>query len=83
MIPSQATLDWYDRHGLKRPEHISHELTPDDIAKRVQSVNPRNWRQEGNKLIADTDVGELVNPIPTSHILTGTDEKGLPVFKKV
>lgn len=74
---------WYQKHGHEPPEHIPHDLTPEDIKHRVKSVRPVNWRAEGNRLIADTDVGELVQFIPTSHIFTGTDEKGLPTFRKI
>ena len=57
--------------------------TPEDIRGNLKSVQPRNWRLQGNRLIADTDMGELSQTIPTDRILTGTDDKGLPVFKKI
>jgi hypothetical protein len=74
---------WYTSRGLTPPEHISHGLTVDDISKRVVNVNARNWRAEGNRLIADTDVGPLIQFIPTSHIFTGIDDQGLPTFRKL
>lgn len=75
--------NFYEKHGVAPPSSVSHGLSADDISTRVRSVNPRNWRQEGNVLIADTDVGEMRQAIPTNKILTGTDEKGLPTFKKL
>ena len=75
--------NFYEKHNVAPPSSIDHGLSVDDISTRVRSVNPRNWRQEGNVLIADTDVGEMRQAIPTNKILTGTDEKGLPTFKKI
>ncbi len=74
---------FYEKRGVAPPSHVSHELTPDDISKRVKSVNPTNWRAEGNRLIADTDFGPLVQNIPTSHIFVGVDNAGLPKFRKI
>ena len=77
------TIKWFGEQGLTPPSHTSHDLTPNDIARRVTPLKPRNWRLEGNKLIADTDWGPLVNYIPTDYILTGTDGRGLPILKKL
>ncbi len=76
-------LKWYKQNNLELPEHVSHDLSADDISSKAQSVNPRNWRQEGNRLIADTDFGPLVNHLPTDVIMSGLDSKGLPTFKKI
>lgn len=83
MKPDKTTLDWYARNNLKPPETIDHNLTPDDIGERVQRAVIKSWRQEGNHLIADTDIGEVVNVLPTNLILTGTDKNNLPTFKKL
>lgn len=83
MNPANKEDQWYIRQGVTPPERISHDLSVDDIDKHVKSLNPRNWRAEGNLLIADTDVGPLRQYIPTDHIFTGVDEKGLPTFKKL
>lgn len=68
--------------GEPLPSRQSHG-SDDDIRSSLKSVNPTNWRLEGNRLIADTEMGELSQTIPTSHILIGTDDKGLPVFREV
>lgn len=77
------TRAWFERNGLKPPEHVSHDLTPDDISKKVERPTLTNWRQEGNCLIADTDFGPLVNHIPTNKLLVGTDKEGLPIFRDI
>lgn len=83
MPPKQSEDSWYQRLGFAPPERISHGLNVEDISKVVKSVNPRNWRAEGDRLIADTDNGPLVQRIPTSHIFIGVDKEGLPQFKKL
>lgn len=75
--------NWYRKQGQEPPERISHDLTPDDISERVKPLNPTNWRQEGNKLIADTDMGKLVQFIPTNLLFNGVDKNGLPILTKI
>lgn len=81
MLPENQLKD-FDKWDVPRPTHEGHG-SDDDIRANMKSVNPRNWRQAGNQLIADTDIGELVQTIPTTHLLDGTDENGLPKFHKV
>lgn len=64
-----------DPHGTDSPE------TP--ISDRLEKLQLRNWRLKGNKLIADSDLGEYAYLIPTDYILTGTDENNLPILKKI
>lgn len=73
--------NFYEKHNVAPPSSIDHGLSVDDISTRVRSVNPRNWRQEGNVLIADTDVGEMRQAIPTNKIMSGVDKQGLPKFR--
>lgn len=56
---------------------------PDEIRENLKRLQPKTWRLEGNKLTGDTEMGPLVQFIPTNYLLTGTDDNGLPVFKKV
>lgn len=56
--------------------------TEDDIRANLKPVKAHSWRLEGNKLITQTDMGELVQFIPTTHILIG-EENGLPILKKI
>jgi len=68
--------------GLTPPSHTPHG-SDDDIPSRLKRVEVKKWRQEGNRLIAETDVGELVNLIPTDYIMTGVNDDNLPTFKKI
>lgn len=67
----------------KTPPKVAPHGTEDEIRQRLSAVMPSTWRQTGNQLIGESDLGVFSQTIPTSHILVGTDEKGLPVFKKI
>lgn len=87
MKPSQTphderTLREFKRWGKELPEHIPHG-TDDDIRSKLKPLLPHSWKLKGNVLIGQTEMGELVQKIPTSYILKGVDERGLPVFEKV
>lgn len=72
----------FDYWRIPRPSHNAHG-TDAEIRGNLRSLQPRNWRQQGNQLIADTDMGPLVQTIPTNYLLDGTDDNGLPRFRKV
>lgn len=77
----QKELD-YEKLGVTPPEHLEHG-TDEDIRKNMQKLLPTKWRQEGNLLIGETEMGEVVNHLPTDMILVGTDDRNLPILKKV
>ena len=79
---NEQELKQYDRWGVRRPEHIPHG-TAEDIRANLKRLETTNWRLEGNKLIADTDQGPLVQFIPTNYVCRGTDEQGLPILDKL
>lgn len=80
---SEQELRWFDRHNKRRPESISHGVGPDDIANRMRQLKPHSWKLRGNQLIGMTDMGPLAQTIPTDRILVGTDEHGLPKFRRI
>jgi len=67
----------------KTPPKVAPHGTDTEIRERLATVMPSTWRLEGNQLIGESELGRFVQTIPTDYILTGSDEKGLPVFKKV
>lgn len=78
-------LEQFDYWQQKRPEHLSHNLTDTEekpLGEQLTKLKPTNWRQRGNKLIADTEFGELVQFIPTDMLLTGEND-GKPTFTKI
>ena len=80
MTPDE--LESFNNWGVPLPSREVHG-TDDDVRANLKPLTPTNWRMKGNWLIADTDFGELSQRIDPSYILTGTDDKGLPIFKKV
>ena len=79
---SPEELEDFKNWKVPLPTRDAHG-TPDDIRSNLKKLTPRNWRLQGNKLIADTDFGPLVNYIPTDYLLMGTDADNLPVLKKI
>lgn len=78
--PKLAEL--FEREGKAPPSHQPHG-TDEEIAKNMKRLLPTTWRMAGNQLIGQTEMGELVQHVPTNLILTGVDDKGLPIFKKI
>ena len=79
---SDQELKQFDRLGINRPSHFAHG-TEDDIRANLKELRPKSWRLEGNRLIGETEMGPLVQMIPTDYILKGTDDKGLPILEKI
>lgn len=81
-MQDEKTLQWFNRHGLTPPSHTSHGINLEDLSEKLRPLKARSWRLEGNRLIAKTDVGEIVNYIDPGVIMTGVDNN-LPVFKRI
>lgn len=74
--------DQLRKWGVPLPTADAHG-TPEEIQANMKQLLPNDWRMEGNKLIGRTEMGELVQYIPTDYVLVGSDEKGLPIFQKI
>jgi len=72
----------FNEWGVTPPSTVTHgsDLNIQDSMKKLL---PNSWKLEGNQLIGQTDMGELRQTIPTSHILVGSDPRGLPIFRKI
>ena len=68
--------------GIDPPTRDPHG-TLDEISDKMLKLMPHSWKLEGNLLKGQTEMGELVQRIPTDYILIGTDSKGLPKFQKI
>ena len=73
---------WFERHNLTPPSHVPHGNV-DDIDKNMRPAKIRSWHLKGNRLIAETDMGKLVNYIDPRYIMTGVDSNNMPIFKRV
>lgn len=85
-LPDEKELSKYDKWGKARPTHEEHGITDtvqNPLGEQLINSNPRNWRMEGNQLIADTDFGELRQNIPVDYVCLGTDKANLPILKKI
>jgi hypothetical protein len=81
ILKPDGTLD-YDALGVSAPEHLAHG-TDEDIRAHLQIVKPIRWFQRGNELVAETDLGEVVNFLPTNYMLSGTDRDNRPILIKI
>jgi hypothetical protein len=73
----------YSENGVAKPTHIPHGGTLEEIAINQKIEVVHNWKQRGNELYCVCDMGHHGSFIPTTHIFTGTDDKGLPMLKKI
>lgn len=74
---------WFERNGLTPPSSTPHGVSADDLSDRLTPLKAESWRLEGNRLIAKTRMGEVVNLINPNYIMTGVDENNLPILKKL
>lgn len=70
-------LKFYDKLGIDRPSQEQHGEV------QLERLSTANWRMEGNALKCDTPSGTLVQMLPTDVVMTGVDDKGLPIFKRI
>ena len=74
--------EMYERWGKTPPTHSPHG-TPEDIQENMKPIMPTRWRQEGNLLIGESDLGQIAQTIPTNKMLVGTDKNGFPILGDV
>ena len=82
MDEAERIAAFYRKHGKEQPKHFEHG-TESDIKENMIRLKPNQWRMEGNMLIGETEHGVHAQAIPTDYILAGTDDEGLPIFRKV
>lgn len=78
----ERELKFYDFYGKARPTSEAHGSV-EDIVERLVPAKPRQWRQEGNTIITDTEIGPLTHFIPVDMTLQGTDDDGMPILAKI
>lgn len=85
-LPDEKQLKEFDKWHKARPtleQHGVQDTFDNPLSGQLLEAHPRNWRMEGNLLACDTDFGPLRQHISTDWICLGTDDKGLPILKKV
>ncbi len=76
--------NWYEKNGVEPPQNIPH-LSEEEFEKRFREageIKHGKWKQVGNMLNCGA-CGNHGFLISTDHILTGTDEQGLPILKDI
>lgn len=83
-LKPDGTLD-YEALGVPPPTSDGHAYdTPENpISKQIPRPVVTKWYQRGNELVAETDMGEFVNFLPTDIQLKGTNENNLPILEKM
>lgn len=81
VLRPDGTLN-YEALGVEPPERTPHG-TDEDIRSHMQLAKPIRWFQRGNELVADTDLGEVVNLLPTNYMLSGVDKDDRPILTRV
>jgi hypothetical protein len=55
-----------------------------DLHEKPELIKPRgNWKQKGNYIYREAEGLNYGSQIPPTHILIGTDDKGLPILEKI
>ena len=75
--------DYYRKTLKVEPPRFTTHVTEEEMIANMKKLKPKTWILRGNQLEGMTEVGKLVQTIPTDYILKGTDEKGLPIFEKI
>ena len=66
----------YAELGIEPPTVQVHE-------ERIPLNVGKNWKQVGNFIFREGADIRSASKIPTSHILIGTDDEGLPILEKI
>lgn len=73
----------YAENDVAPPLHIPHGGSIEELQEQYKVQAHHSWKQQGNQLVCDCELGYHVSFIPTTHMLQGTDDEGLPVLKKI
>lgn len=82
MQNEKTVEELYQELGLTPPESIRH-LTEDELREALKTKANHQWKQRGNTLYCQCEVGSHSTQIPTSLMLQGTDEQGMPILKNI
>ena len=74
--------DLYRKLGVPLPVATAHG-TEEEIKEQMSKYTPTNWELRGNELVGYTEMGKVVQKIPTDYVCHGMDDKGMPILKKI
>lgn len=79
-------LAWFDKMGVKRPYHAPTGLVDtleNPLGQQLPKIECRNWRRQGNFLMADTIHGVWSQYLSPDYLVLGDGPDGLPLLKKI
>ncbi len=82
VTPTINPEDWYKLIGKPGPTREQHGSEA-SVSENLVPLKLTNWRLEGNMLMADSSLGTYGHRIPSDLIMTGLNEDGLPILRKV
>lgn len=77
--------DFFRKFKLEPPEAISHNIedTPSNpLSEQIPKTKVTGWYLDGNRLVAQTELGEVINHIDSGYIMRGVDKNNLPILEK-
>jgi hypothetical protein len=74
--------DFLTKLELTPPDSSVHG-TEEDIRSNLKPLKTWGWKLEGNQLSCQTDMGNLVQTIPTGYICLGDGPDGLPLLRRI
>lgn len=72
--------------NVKRPVHLEHGLedtAENPLSKQLTRLKTWDWKRDGNMMTCMTNEGMLSQYLDPAYIVLGTDDEGMPIFKKV
>lgn len=86
-MPSKNLNDdrFYEKLGVEPPKSDSH-YTEEQLERLFEQQAQRQghiWQQRGSRVTCTSCPFEHAFNVPTDMILQGTDEKGMPILKKL
>lgn len=72
---------FFERNGLETPRHIPHFTEEEREKFKVQATHA--WKQRGNQLFCNCELGTHTSYLPVDKILLGTEDDGTPILGDV
>ena len=81
MMQNEWDKALFENNGKAPARHIPHFTDAEREQFRIKANHV--WKQRGNQLYCECELGLHTSFIPTNKLMTGTDENGLPMLTDV
>lgn len=84
MQSKKQNNDFYQKLGVEAPSHEAHG-TQEELERKFAENRTHGhiWQQRGSFVVCTSCPFEHSFSVPTSKILKGTDEKGMPILESI